>query len=68
MKLKKMGALSLALAMTVTAMTGCAMPSTGGSDTTAAPTQERTAVLIQRRLNRMKRLPCGLWTGATVLW
>ena len=30
MKLKKMGALSLALAMTVTAMTGCAMPSTGG--------------------------------------
>ena len=32
MKLKKMGALSLALAMTVTAMTGCAMPSTGGSD------------------------------------
>ena len=42
MKLKKMGALSLALAMTVTAMTGCAMPSTGGSDTTAAPTQEKT--------------------------
>lgn len=43
MKLKKAGALSLALVMTAHVLTGCAMPKTGGGETTAGSKEETAA-------------------------